>query len=347
MDTDSHTFTNNNPSLSTLSTGKQATDTDGRTSDTIAKLNEQLLEQTKRLAAFEAKEKHDEDRHREEISRYSGKVQAFMTGVEHMVDEKEGDFGPDVKEDLQKAREFYNSIPSMTIDKIHEFRPLMTVACKASAAYEKIEEMKSTTLEKDKALKRSLEEGEVKDAEIQRLRRDNSEITQLAEERQRQCEAVVRQLHDVSQRASKHDFSAPVQRQYQQNMLNMQNHLSKYKQIESDNIPAQKTPDVTANNTMYTSTCSQEATNQALPGTSGLNLTRTLLNASAGSNGTTEPAKNAHNFHYMDHVNHLSNMVRSNGVASTTVHYGKVAQMGGSSSSSHLSDADIVMASTH
>lgn len=329
-------------------------------SETIARLNNQLLEQSKQLAAYQAAQKQEEEKHREALFRNSEKVNAFLTGVQGMiVDETERE---QLGDDLQKAQAFYESIPTMTIDKMTEFRPLMTVACKASSAYAKIDEMKKTYEEKNKALKRSLEEGEAMQQEISRLRRDNSELQQLSEERLRQNEQMVREVQDMTQRASKHDFSAPVSgsmsKQYKQNMLSMQQFMSKDKSAPSTTSltgePATNTPrsvadfDSVSNTTTTTNlsnmaktTCAQEMSQQALGG-----LKTSILCAS----GSTSDRSRSGIKDMTDHVNHLSKFIQSCGVASTAIHYGvkglATSSLSSASSSSmpSYSEADIVMA---
>ena len=265
-------------------------------SSIIRTMQDKINELQAKTAHYEAKEAQEHAAKQEELRKNMDETNMFFNRVCSSVAESERER---VMENAAKARTLLNEVPNMDTFEMAKHAPLVAITCHASQTFKKMDALEEANKATSDSLKRALEELETCKEEIVKERKISSEATQLAEARQQSLEKLSNEYQQVIARASRHDFSNPGQKQYEQALEDMK------KYMHSKNVKAEVAPTEIKTGTV------PEERNMIKPET---NLVSTSLCASAGS--SSEPEKPTLN----QHVDYLTNLFRAHGTPSLNVH---------------------------
>lgn len=349
--TDANAVTTPVPSVTSTTLDNSITDDvsmsvpEDQKSKVIMDLERTIREQSQKLAAYQAEEEYKLTKNREDMRKKLETVPKFFDAIKaSLPDQEQETFG----EDMLKAQTFLQSVPNMDKIDMDRHAPLVTVACKASGTLLAMETLRKDNQDKDLALKRSLESGEEKDRELAKRQKDIDHLTQLAESRQAELEKQVKEYQDLVTRVSRHDFSAPAMREYNNGMEAMRKHAASKMEVVKTETPAVATDTtVKTNDKAPIMASGMSATERALltGGATTNSLMTTTLNASAGSNEDTtkyNPNHNPPNASMHDHVRSLREMVLSNSKPSTQIY--SAQSRGASSSDAPMTDTERILA---
>ena len=325
-------------------------DPTSESSDVVRGLQTTVHEMSRRLAQYEAIEQLEETKKREQLQPLVGKAQTFVDDTNMLVAESEREqFAPD----FEKAKSLYGEIATMPRADMERFQPLLVIASKASGTTDQIKELHRKLDEASTTLKRKCEENEQLSENCRKQQVTIQDVTKLSETRQAQLESTTKELQMHQARASRHDFSTPSIRQYNNGIDAMRKHVGSTQSHAEvhHNISTAPPPTELANNGKAPAAINNlDAAERAtvMPHMAST-LTTTTMCASAGgsssSAGSSDPPPTSTPSSMLEHVGQLSHFFMTRSTPTTSGRIPSSLRPANSQNdNSTMSDADRVLA---